>query len=130
MTAGTRDWHIAIVGLIMFLFRATSIYGLWFWKVMELLKCNLMGYSSRNMEDIGAEGDRNCGDSSCDAYVENIVPLCPCLNSLPEMKVKRFIIPLTKDVSRVQYGSSSGLVSSTVSQSHSKLRMEKYKMFT
>lgn len=77
-----------------------------------------MGHSSRNMEDIGAVGDLNYADLAqevsvgknfsmwprdcfCDILVKNVAAFCPCLNSLPEAKVKRFIlVVLTKEVSK------------------------------
>ena len=38
-------------------------------------------------------------DHSCDSLVKNVAAFCPCLKSLPEAKVKRFIlIALTKEV--------------------------------
>ena len=40
-------------------------------------------------------------DCSCDILVKNVAAFCPCLKSLPEAKVKRFIlIALTKEVSK------------------------------
>jgi hypothetical protein len=76
-----------------------------------------MSYFSRNMEDFVTEGDLNCGslapevskeknfniwprDCSCGILVKNVAVYCPCMKSLPEAKVKRFIfIALTKEVS-------------------------------
>ena len=56
-------------------------------------------HPSVNMEYIGAEGDFNSGDCSCDVLVKNVAALCSCLKSLPKAKVKRFIlIALTKEV--------------------------------
>jgi hypothetical protein len=38
-------------------------------------------------------------DCSCGTLVTNVAAFCPCLKSLPEAKVKRFIlIELTKEV--------------------------------
>jgi hypothetical protein len=77
-----------------------------------------MVQSGRNMKDIGAESDLNCGgllaqkvsednfsmwprDCSCDILVKNVVTFCPCLKSLPEVNVKRFkVIELTEKVSK------------------------------
>jgi hypothetical protein len=54
-------------------------------------------------------------DSFCDILVKNIPAFCPCLKSVPEPKVKRFIsIPLTKKLSKkkkVQQRLFSGYVS-------------------
>ena len=66
-----------------------------------------MGYSSRNMEDRGAERDLNCGglaqevpgekntnlchrDHSCDILPKNVADFCLGLKSLPEAKLKSF----------------------------------------
>jgi hypothetical protein len=45
----------------MFSFGGMWIWGLRIWKAMECTKQGLMGNSSRNMKDIGVEGDLNCG---------------------------------------------------------------------
>ena len=75
-----------------------------------------MGHPSRNMEEFVAESHLNCADQVqevseknfsmrlrgcfCGILVKNVAALCPCLKSLPEAKVKRFIlIALTKEVS-------------------------------
>ena len=80
---------------------------------MECFKWGLMGHPSRSMEDSGAEGDLNYGglaqeiseknfstlprDHSCDILVKFGAAFCPCLKSLPEVKMKRFrLILLTK----------------------------------
>jgi hypothetical protein len=70
------------------------------------------------MEDIGAEGDLNCGDlaqeiseeqnfsmwsrdCSCGVLVEIVAAFSPCLQILPEAKVKRFsLIELIKEISK------------------------------
>ena len=74
-----------------------------------------MGYPCRNMEDFVTESDLNCADMAQEVSVEknfNMWPrdyfcgilvktlqtraFCPCLKSLPEAKVKRFmLIPFT-----------------------------------
>ena len=77
-----------------------------------------MGHPSRNMEDFVAESDLNYADLAqkvsskknfsmqprdcfCGILVKNVAAFCPCLKSLPEAKVKRFIlIALTKEVSK------------------------------
>ena len=62
---------------------------------------DLMVHPSRNMKDIGAEDDLNSADCFYDVSVKNIAAFCPCLKSLPEVKVKRFIvISLTKKCSK------------------------------
>ena len=61
-----------------------------------------MSHSCRNIEDNGAEGDLNSF-----TLVKNVAALCPCLKSLPEAKVKRFLlVALTKDVLRKVHLSS------------------------
>jgi hypothetical protein len=70
------------------------------------------------MEGIGAEGDLSCGslalevseeknfsmwpsDCTCDILMTNVAAFCPCLNSLPEAKVKTFrLIALAKEISK------------------------------
>jgi hypothetical protein len=47
----------------MFLFRRMWTLVLWIWKTVECFKWDLMDHPSRNMEDIGAEADLNCGGS-------------------------------------------------------------------
>jgi hypothetical protein len=37
-----------------------------------------MSHPSRNMKDIGAEGDLNSEDHSYDVLVKNVVAFCPC----------------------------------------------------
>lgn len=54
----------------------------------------------RNMEDIGAKSDLNSRDHSYDILVKNAA-YCPCMKSLPETKVRRFIfIALAEEVSK------------------------------
>ena len=55
-----QEWSIAVMGLTMLLFGRLWIWGLW--KAMECFTWDFMGNPSRNMEDIGAEGDLNCAD--------------------------------------------------------------------
>jgi hypothetical protein len=75
-----------------------------------------MGHPRRNMEDFVAESDLNCADLAqevseeknfsmwprgcfCGILVKNGATFCPCLKSLLEAKVKRFmLIALTKEV--------------------------------
>ena len=47
----TRDWGIAVIGLIMLLFGRMWILRLWIWKALECFKWGLVGYPSRNKED-------------------------------------------------------------------------------
>ena len=74
------------------------------------------GLSNRNMEDFFDGSDLNCGslalevseeknfnmwlrECSYDTLVKNVTAFCPCLKSLSEAKIKRFIlIALTKEV--------------------------------
>ena len=85
---------------------------------MECFKWDLMVQSGRNMKDIGAESDLNCGgllaqkvseknfsmwprDCSCDILVKNVAALCSCLKNLSEAKGKRLkLIALTKEISK------------------------------
>ena len=62
----------------MFLLGGTWIFGLWIWKATECFKWDLTGHPSRNMEDIGAEGDLNSGDHSYEVLVKNVAAFCPC----------------------------------------------------
>jgi hypothetical protein len=109
-----------------------------------------MDHPSRNKKDIGAEGDLNCAaldlevskernfstlpeDCSSGVLVKNVADFCPCLKSLPEAKVKRFIwlIVLTKEVSN-QPSLDSVLwltLLKSVLIKHSKLRKKKCKMY-
>ena len=88
---GSRDWGIAFIGLIMFLFGGMKILGVWIWKVIEVFKWDLMGHPSRNMEDLGAEHDLNLGEGFYEVLVKNDAGFCTCLKSLPEAKVSRII---------------------------------------
>ena len=90
----------------MLLFGGMWILGLW--KAVECFKLGLMGYPSRNMEDLVAEYDLSCADLAqevsvenfrmwprdcfCGILVKNVAAFGPCLKSLPESKVKRFIL--------------------------------------
>ena len=113
-----QEWDIAVVGLNhAFICRNVDFWG-GLWKAVECFKRGLMGYPSRNMEDFVAEYDLNCvdlaqevsveknfsmwpRDCSCDILVKNVAAFCPCLKSLPQAKIKRFIlIALTKEVSK------------------------------
>ena len=85
---------------------------------MECFKWGLMGHPSRNMEDFVAGSDLNCVDLAQEISKEknfrmwhkdcfsgilmkNVATFCPCLKSLPEVKVKRFRLnKLTKEVSK------------------------------
>ena len=86
----------AVLVIIGFLSRGMWIWGLWIWKDMECFKWDLMGHSSRNMENIGAEGDLNSEDFSYDVLVKHFLycfaPFCPHLKTLPEANVKIFLL--------------------------------------
>ena len=89
-----------------------------FWNAVECFKWGLMSHPTRNMEDFVADSNLNCEelaqdvsmeryfrmwpkDCFCGILVKNVAAFCPCLKSLPEAKVKRFIlIALTKEVSK------------------------------
>jgi hypothetical protein len=113
---GTGDQGIAVIDLTMLLFGGMWILGLW--KAVKYFKWGIMGHPTRNIEDIGAKGVFNCvdlaqelsveknfsmwpRDCSCDIFGKNVAAFCPCLKSLPQAKIKRFIlIALTKEVSK------------------------------
>ena len=112
---GTWDWSIAVIGLSMLSSGRMWIWGLWIWKAVECFKWGLMGHPRKNMEDFvtewfelcrpGPRGfngklffDRWPRDCFCGILMKNVAAFCPCLKSLPESKVKRFIlISLTKE---------------------------------
>ena len=71
----------------------------------------VLSYACRNMKDFVAESDLSCSDLALDISVEKsysiwhrdffVAAICHCLKSLPEGKVKRFIlIALKKEVSK------------------------------
>ena len=68
----------------------------------------------------------------CNILVTNVAAFCPSLKSLPESKVKRFIlIALTKEVSKKpnkDFVLWLSLMESLLNK-HSKLRKEKYKIY-
>ena len=71
-------------------------------------------------------------DHSYHILVKNMAAFCPCLKSLPESKVKRFIlVALTNEVS--QKPSRDFLLWLSLTKrslnKHSKLRKEKYKIY-
>ena len=76
---------------------------------MECFKWGLMGCPSGNMEDFVSESHLNCEslaldvsvernfsmwprDYFCSILVKNVVAFCPCLKSLPEVKVMLFFM--------------------------------------
>ena len=71
-------------------------------------------------------------DCFCGILVKNVADFCSCLKSLPEAKVKRFIlIALTKEVSKKpsrDFVLWLSLMKSILNK-YSKLRKEKYKMY-
>jgi hypothetical protein len=83
------------------------------------------------MDDIGDESDLNSGDCSY-VLVKNVPAFRPCLESLTEAKIKRFIlIELTKEVSKkpsIDFVLWFALMKSVLIK-HSKLRKEKYKIY-
>ena len=79
--------------------------------------------------------DRWHKDCFCGILVKNVATFCPCLKSLPEVKVKRLgliaLIALTKEVSK-QPSRDFVLWLSLKRRSlnkHSKLRKAKYKIY-
>ena len=67
---GTREWGIAVIGMIMLLFERIWIWGLWIWKAVEWFKWGLIGYPSRSMEDFVAESALNHADLAQEVSVE------------------------------------------------------------
>jgi hypothetical protein len=139
-----------MIGLTMFLFGGMWIWGLWIWRVLKCIKRGLVGNPSRNMKDIGAEGDLNCvdlaqevsvkifgmwpRDCSCESFGEECGCFCLCLKSLPDAKskVKRIrLITLTKKVTEkpsIDFALWFTLTKNVLIK-HSKLRKEKYKRY-
>jgi hypothetical protein len=138
-----------VIGLIMRLFERMWILGLWIWNTVECFKWGLMGSPSRNMEDFVAGSNLNCDDPVldiskeknfrmwhkdcfCGILVKNVAAFCPCLKSLPEAKVKRFLlIALTKEVSKKPNRDlilCLSLVKSILNKP-SKPRKEKYRIY-
>ena len=71
-------------------------------------------------------------DCSCGSLVKNVAALCPCLKSLPEAKVKNFIlIALTKKVTKKPSRDFVLWLSlmKNILNKCSKLRKEKYKIY-
>ena len=132
----------------MLLFGRMWILGLWIWKAVECFKRGLMGHPSRNMEDFVAGSNLNCVDLAqeiskenfrmwhkdcfCGILVKNVATFCPCLESLPEDKVKRLrLTALSKEVSKKpirDFVLWLSLMKRSLNK-HSKLRKEKYKIY-
>jgi hypothetical protein len=55
---------VAVISLTTFLFRIMWIWGLWIWKAVKCFKWVVVGYPSRNMEDIVDESDLDCASWS------------------------------------------------------------------
>jgi hypothetical protein len=137
-----------VIGLTMHLFGRMWTWGLWVWKAVECFKWGLMSHPSRNMENFVAESNLNCADQAqevseknfstwpkacfCGILAKNVAAFCPCLKSLPEAKMKRFIlIALTKEVSKT---SSRDFVlwlslRKNILNKHRELRKEKYRIY-
>jgi hypothetical protein len=93
-----------------------------FEKLVEGFRFSLMSCPSRNVADFVAEGDLNCADLAQEVSVEknfsmwhrdyfygilvkNVAVFCPCLKSLLEANIKRFLlIALTVEVSKEPSG--------------------------
>jgi hypothetical protein len=60
-----------VIGLTMFLFGTLDLES------SGMLKFCLMGLSNRNMEDIGADGDLNCGVLTLDVSEEKNFSIWP-----------------------------------------------------
>jgi hypothetical protein len=71
-----------VTGLTVFLFE-----GMW----IGDFGCGKPGHPSSSIDDIGTEGNLNSGDCSY-VCVKNVAAFCPCPKSLPEAKVKRFLL--------------------------------------
>ena len=71
-------------------------------------------------------------DCFCDILVKNVAAFCPCLKSLPEAKVKNFIlIALTKEVSKKpsrDFVLWLSLIKSSLNKC-SKMKKEEYKIW-
>jgi hypothetical protein len=125
-----------------------GFWDLGIWNAVECFKWGLMGHPSRNMEDFVAGSDLNCVDPAqeiskeknfrmchkdcfCGILVKNVATFCPCLKSLPEVKMKRLrLIALTKEVSKKPSRDFVLWLSLMKSlNKHSKLRKEKYKIY-
>ena len=65
----------------MLLFEGIWILGLWVRKAVEKFKCCLMGQTSRNMENSGAECDLNCGCLDAEILEEDNVSMWPGVQS-------------------------------------------------
>jgi hypothetical protein len=68
----------------------------------------------------------------CGILVKNVADFCPCLKSLLETKVKRFLfIALTKEVSKKPSRNFVFWLSlmKSILNKHDKLRKEKYKIY-
>jgi hypothetical protein len=116
---------------------------------MECFKWGLMSHPSRNMENFVAESNLNCADLAhevpkeknfsmwprdcfCSILVKNVAAFCPCLKSLPEAKVKRFVlIARTKEVSQKPSRDFVLWLSlmKNILNKCSKLRKEKYSIY-
>ena len=85
--------------------------------MVECFKWVLMGHTSRSLEVFFAESNLNWADMGqevseenfsmwhrdcfCSILVKNVTAFCPCLKSLSEAKVERFILTaLTKEISK------------------------------
>lgn len=67
---GTRDWDVAVIGLIMFLFGGMWTLVLWVTKAAGCFKYHSMDHTSRSVED-GADNDPNCLGFEQDVSEEN-----------------------------------------------------------
>jgi hypothetical protein len=68
---GIRDWHITVIGLTMPSFGRMWIWGLCIWKALECFMWGSMGHPGRNMEDVIAVSDLNCGSLVIEISEEN-----------------------------------------------------------
>ena len=115
---------------------------------MECFKWGLMSYPSRNLKDFVVDlnptwpqlgsVEKNISmwhrDCFCGILVKNVAAFCPCLKSLPEAKIKRFILIALTKVSK-QPGVKSVVwllklrLMKNILMKRSKLRKEKYKIY-
>jgi hypothetical protein len=51
-----------VISLTMLLFGRVWILGLWIWKISERFQWSLIGYPSRNKDELVVESDLNCAD--------------------------------------------------------------------
>ena len=74
-----QEWGIAGIDLTLLLFGGMWTLGFWIRKVIKCFKQALMGHTSRNIEDSGAEVDLNCVGLAQEVSEENNFSMWPRL---------------------------------------------------